>query len=123
MKYVLLLFLLSGCTIVPSFNPQEYHDLAVIKVNSVNLMPQCSNISRPDFQDIIITPIQIAKTEAEYRAANDNVVKSLALVEDIALNFYKSFNNNRKPSKIYCEEKLKNVSDGIDIILHTYGKL
>lgn len=119
---VLSALILASCVNF-NFDPVEYDGFVRISEISTNAIYSCGTES-------IIPNIKLLKTTVDHqvlytknRTSRVKIADSTQELSNIVDGIYNRYNQNILPSKFYCEEKLKHITEANQIILNIEGKL
>lgn len=115
-------FALSAC-IAPAFDSNENQLLAQVKVNAQELAKSCATLDGTQVHHDIVIPLEVAIEHLRYRPNDADVVDADKTLLQMSLVLEHSFTQKARPSRVYCEEKLRNVADGADRLMRAYSVL
>jgi hypothetical protein len=115
---IILTLILTGC-INLDFDSTEYSRFIDIKYIADNRNSICQNsqdiqLAKNDLQELVDKEYVYSK----YRSGRAIVTTS---TEDLK-NLISEFNSRQSMSKVYCIDKLENISNGALLIITTLGK-
>jgi uncharacterized lipoprotein YajG len=124
MKKIFILvstLLLTACVNL-SYDALEYDRYLSIYEKANNVVSLCGT---PAMQQEVSTLKQEMDHQflyTMYRPSRSHITTAADNLKEIVDGMYIKYQQPITPSKVYCEEKLRNISDGVTPIITTLGK-
>lgn len=121
MKRLLILgaVLLSGCSSI-TFDGGQFDRYITLTETSRSAISLCGKPQIIDKVALLEAQISHINLYASYRKASPEVMIASQKLHTMITEFSASFETSQ-PSKTYCEEKIKNISDSANLISGTLG--
>ena len=122
----LSLLLLSGCAVVDRFiiapfDPNEYALVNSLRSTSIQVKPNCSNISRDEVNQLYNISLNM-KNYSQYLPRNDQTIKPVNATYQMVSELKTRYNKENKLNKTYCELKMQSIIDATELTQKAIGK-
>jgi hypothetical protein len=122
----LSLIVLSGCAVVDRFiiapfDPNEYALVNSLRSTSIQVKPNCSNISRDEVNQLYNIALNL-KNYSQYLPRNDQTIKPVNTTYQMVSELKTRYNKENKLNKTYCELKIQSIIDATELTQRALGK-
>lgn len=122
----LSLLFLSGCAVIDRFNiapfdSNEYALVNSLRSTSIQVKPNCSNISREEVNQLYIIALNM-KNYSQYLPRNDQTIKPVNATYQMVSELKTRYNKENKLNKTYCELKMQSIIDATELTQRAIGK-
>jgi hypothetical protein len=115
------LFLLGGCAIQPSLFDNVLYDHVVTLNEDIKLVKNsCGTLGFSTSAKYLKYKSDIALSYSEYR--NTDVHNSLTVINKDLSELDTAYENNKTPSKTYCDLKLQVISEELKLVIQGLGE-
>lgn len=124
-KFILVgaVVMLAGCVSL-SFDPKEYDGFVTMKILADEAVKDCGTPKVVDkvnsLQDLITHQTVYSRYRSSRQQITSATTEVYTMIGDLKIRYT---DGEMKPSTTYCQEKLKNISQGITNILKTIGTM
>lgn len=122
----LSLLFLSGCAVIDRFNiapfdSNEYALVNSLRSTSIQVKPNCSNISREEVNQLYNIALNM-KNYSQYLPRNDQTIKPVNATYQMVYELKTRYNKENKLNKTYCELKMQSIIDATELTQRAIGK-
>jgi len=120
---ILIGIFLSACSNL-NFDNISYDRFISISERAAKMEASCTNVEQTRSDAVVLLDnVNHMDNYAKHRPVSPEVALSVNSLQSLVQEFNDKYLNSAFPSKVYCEQKLKNISIMANSISETIGKL